>query len=72
MGADGKGERVLAPSPGEDTSPAWSPDGSRLVLVSDRDADRVLYMVQADGSGVRRLTNRVGADFAPQFQPRRL
>lgn len=54
----------LTEQPGEDNFPAWSPDGTRIVFSSGRDylfADtmrfrRDLYMMNADGSGLERLT----------------
>ncbi|MCR4338551.1 MAG: hypothetical protein NUW01_01550 [Gemmatimonadaceae bacterium] len=39
-----------------DNSPFWSPDGSKLAFISDRDGRRRLYMRNADGSGERALT----------------
>jgi TolB protein len=39
--------------------PAWSPDGRELVFTSHADADGNgdIYVVNADGSGERRLTH---------------
>ena len=37
---DGSKLRRLIASDGEDTSPAWSPDGERLLFISDRDGDQ--------------------------------
>ena len=54
------GARVLAPAPGEDAYPAWSPDSRQLVFSSDRASTpgRLdLHVMQADGSSVRRLTS---------------
>lgn len=39
-------------------SPAWSPDGTRLVFRSNRDGDIALYTMRADGSDQGRLTKR--------------
>ncbi len=39
-----------------DNSPFWSPDGSKVVFISDRDGRRRLYIRNADGSGERPLT----------------
>jgi Tol biopolymer transport system component len=55
-------------------SPAWSPDGKRLAFVQAKAGNpmtnasfRRLYVVQANGSGMRRLTDSWGDDFAPQW-----
>jgi Tol biopolymer transport system component len=37
-------------------SPRWTPDGSRLAFVSERDGNREIYVAAADGSGQTRLT----------------
>ncbi|MDX1992281.1 MAG: LpqB family beta-propeller domain-containing protein [bacterium] len=40
----------------EERHPVWSPDGTRLAFVSNRDGVDDLYMVNVDGRGLRRLT----------------
>lgn len=46
---------------GEDNEdPVWMPDGARIVFASNRDAHFDLYVMNADGSGVERLTNEPG------------
>jgi len=39
-----------------DAYPAWSPDGSRIAFTSTRDGPGDLYVVNADGSNLQRLT----------------
>src|SRR5262245_42932942 len=41
----------------DDTMPVWSPDGSQILFVSTRSRFRNLYVMDADGRNVRRLTN---------------
>ncbi|HJZ68875.1 MAG TPA: hypothetical protein VKF81_12180, partial [Blastocatellia bacterium] len=45
--------------PGNDTSPKWSPD-ARILFASNRDGKYEIYVMDADGSNVTRLT-RTGA-----------
>jgi TolB protein len=35
---------------------AWSPDGRKLALISARDSTEAMYVVDADGANLRRLT----------------
>ena len=60
----------LTRHPGFDSAPAWSPDGSRIAFISDRNGRRALYVMDADGSGVRQLTDEPlrSAD-APAWSP---
>jgi len=39
-----------------DTSPTFSPDGSRLAFTSDRSGEPQVYVMGADGTGLSRLT----------------
>ena len=45
----------------KDGSPAWSPDGARIAFYSERDGNAEIYVMNADGSGVTRLTNSSSA-----------
>ena len=54
---DGKNPRNLTHSHGMDYSPNWSPDGKSIVFVSERDGNADLYIMNADGSNQRRVTN---------------
>lgn len=48
---------------GDDTSPAWAPDGGRLAFVSDRAGQKAIYIMRDDGSDVRRVsTETLDAD----------
>lgn len=49
--------------------PAWSPDGSQLVFTSNRDGNPELYIMNADGTNVRRLTNHPAIDTTPTWSP---
>jgi Tol biopolymer transport system component len=54
MNANGSAITPLTTGPGEHTDPAWSPDGSRLAFANATTGG--IYVVNADGSGLRRLT----------------
>ena len=51
------------------TGPTWSPDGSRLVFSGGSGGLTDLFMVDADGSNFRRLTDDRYGDFQPQWSP---
>ena len=55
--ADGSGARNLTASPANDWSPAWSPDGEQIAFASDREGELRIFVMGADGSGVRRVTD---------------
>lgn len=59
--------------------PAWSPDGLQIVFISpcrvrvdspyQSYTDTSLFLIQADGTGLKQLTNVPGADFEPDWSP---
>lgn len=65
------------PFQGEPQTPVWSPDGRRLVFASPgvpvpgaKQKGQALYVVDADGSHLRRLTPwKLHAGFAPDWSP---
>ncbi len=51
-------------------SPAWSPDGTKLVFYSNcENAQRNIYMMNRDGSGREKLTSGTDEDRFPVFSP---
>jgi len=48
--------RPLTSSPKSESSPKWSPDGSRLAFLSDRDGPPQIYLLRMDGGEGLRLT----------------
>ena len=51
------------------TTPSWSPDGKQLVFTGYVGGYSDLFVVNADGSGLRRLTNDQYADLHPAWSP---
>jgi TolB protein len=50
--------------------PAFSPDGTRIAFASNRsDNNNEIYVMNVDGSGLRRLTNHPAADAVPTWSP---
>jgi Tol biopolymer transport system component len=70
--ADGSG-RIQLTTQGKgsaDRSPAWSPDGSRIAFVSDRAGGfPELFVMDADGTNVRRITENSFVDGNPTWSP---
>ena len=52
-----------------DYEPSWSPDGSRLVFISNRDGPLNLYTVSVNGTGLARLTSGSSEDDSPSWSP---
>ncbi|MFC1714710.1 DUF5050 domain-containing protein [Candidatus Poribacteria bacterium] len=76
MDADGDNQRRLTYNPGWDMSPAWSPDGQRIVFAhadvkgGKWDTQTLeIYAMDADGDNQRNLTNSPGVDMAPAWSP---
>jgi len=65
MDPDGSNRTCLVDTPGEDTHPAWSSNGTVIAFTSDLDGDADVYTIRADGTGLRRLTNAAGDEFQP-------
>jgi len=70
-GADSADLRPL-PRAGKNLNnkPAWSPDGSRIAFSAEVEDHRGIYVVNADGTNLRRLTLTQDYDeFAPAWSP---
>jgi Tol biopolymer transport system component len=65
------GERInVTSNPAHDLWPTWSPDGRQIAFVSDRDNSLgEIYLVNADGSDVRRLTENKIAELMLTWSP---
>lgn len=50
-------------------SPCWSPDGKRIAFTSTRDGNQELYVANADGGDLVRLTSDPAIDAHPAWSP---
>lgn len=65
---DGVAKNLTAED-GRDLAPAWSPDGARIAFQSDRDGNPDVWVMSADGSGLRQLTTSGAAEGEPAWSP---
>jgi TolB protein len=47
----------------------WSPDATKIAFMSNRDGNPEIYVVNRDGSGMRRVTNHPMNDTTPTWAP---
>ncbi len=52
-----------------DDQPTWSPNGTQIAFVSDRAGPRNIWVMNADGSGLRRVTKSPCCQNRPSFSP---
>jgi TolB protein len=55
---------------GTNSSPAWSPDGSKLMFMSSMLGNPELWVANADGTRPKRLTYTTGANTSPAWNPK--
>jgi Tol biopolymer transport system component len=61
--------KPLTTGPGYNAEATISADGKKIVFTSSRSGDLDIYSMNADGTGVRRLTDKLGYDGGPFFSP---
>jgi len=55
---------------GGNQSPAWSGDGTKIAFSSSRTGDPEIWVAEASGANLRRLTSFRGPDVSPTWNPR--
>ncbi|MFC1553055.1 TolB family protein [candidate division KSB1 bacterium] len=69
MRPDGSDLKRLTTSPGSDTEPDWSPDGSKIVFTSTRSGSSDIWLMDADGSNQTQITDIIHSEFYPRWSP---
>jgi Tol biopolymer transport system component len=72
MNADGSGQTRLTNDLGNDDSPSWSPDGSKIVFRSDRERDccdptAQIWTMNANGTGQANISNTGNGDYGASW-----
>ena len=60
---------VVANFKGSNSAPAWSVDGKQLAVVLSKDGGSQIYLIGADGSSPRRITESGSINTEPFFAP---
>ncbi|NOX62828.1 MAG: TolB family protein [Chloroflexi bacterium] len=58
-------QKLTPDNPDDDFFPRWSPDSARIAFESRRQATRDIYIMDADGGNVTRVTNEPARDTTP-------
>jgi len=65
----GSPQRITPQPSAKHTFPGWSPDCNQIVFVMDHAGNEDIYMMQADGTDLQRLTMDPARDTAPTWSP---
>ena len=69
MNADGTGRTNLTNHPASDEDPSLSPDGTKIVFMSNRDGNYEIFTMNVDGTNLTQLTNNGWVNKDPSFSP---
>ena len=69
MDIDGENPRRLTNNDARDERPFLSPDGTRILFMSNRDGNYEIYTMAPDGSGQTRMTNTTEWEIFPTWSP---
>lgn len=67
--AGGTATRITATPDDIETTPIWSPDGKRIAFAGSHHGSNDIFIVNADGSGLRRLTSYSQSETPEAFSP---
>lgn len=69
MAADGTNQQNLTNTPNSNEEfPAFTPDGSKVGFMTDRDGNWEVYLMNADGTNPVNVTNNPARDVGPDFK----
>ena len=51
------------------TDPMYSPDGLKIAFISTHDGDPEIFVMNADGTNLKKLTDNTAVDAAPSWSP---
>ena len=51
------------------TDPIYSPNGLKIAFISTHDGDPEIFVMNADGTGLKKLTDNTFVDAAPSWSP---
>jgi TolB protein len=63
--ADGADLTQLTRAPYPEFDPSWSPDGTEIAFRSERSGEPEIWIMNADGTGQRRLTDGLSPAWSP-------
>ena len=69
MRSDGSERLNLTRHPARDVDPRWSPDGKRIIFVSNKDVTPNVFIVNRDGSDLSNLSQGPGQDSSASWSP---
>ena len=69
MNPDGTNPTNLTNDPATDVTPTYSPDGTKIAFVTNRDGNNEIYQMNSNGGSPIRLTTDPASDTAPDYSP---
>jgi Tol biopolymer transport system component len=70
MNPDGSQKTRLTNNTSVEVEPKWSPDGTKLLFITDRDGGLTeIYVMDSDGNNQKRITNKADHEASPSWSP---